>query len=190
VNLIKDLKTQGFYTVGITGHRDLVKSKQAQYKQEIKEYLQSIQGHTNKPLMIISPLADGADRLMVEAALELKLPYSVLLPMCKQIYVKDFDEQSNAEFEKMIANAYTVDEVELYYGNTETSISKYGTDRNFQYWLLGKTLAEECDELITLWDQDKKIIMGGTSHVVHMRKEVYSKPLQIIKCERSDAVLC
>lgn len=185
MSLIKDLKNKGFVTVGITGHRDLLESKTTEYKRQIKQNLEFLQDSVKKPLMIVSPLADGADRLMVEVAVELNLLYSVLLPMQKRLYIKDFDDSSHREFQAMIDDAYEVDEVELYYGNTVESISEYGTDRDFQYWFLGKVMAEECDELIALWKEDEPIKIGGTSHVVHMRRDVFEKPLHIIKCQRS-----
>lgn len=189
MSLIKDLKSKGYMTVGITGHRDLLVSKKTEYKQQIKQSLEFLQNSVKKPLMIISPLADGADRLMVEVASELNLLYSVLLPMQKRLYVKDFDDSSHREFQAMIEDAYAVDEVELYYGNTEESILEYGTDRDFQYWLLGKVLAEECDELIAVWKEDEPIKIGGTSHVVHMRRDVFEKPLQIIAINERSGIL-
>ena len=89
------------YKIGISGHRDLKEDKLPLYKEQIKKFLVNRKKEKGK-VIAVSPLADGADRLFVEAAKELGIEYEVFLPMPKELYEIDFDSKSKEEFEKLL----------------------------------------------------------------------------------------
>src|SRR5512146_640548 len=78
--------------IGVTGHRDL----QEQDRDELLKLVHNIidekirQPCRNSPLFILSPLAEGADRLVAWAALEHRAELIAILPMPVEEYEKDF----------------------------------------------------------------------------------------------------
>lgn len=170
--------------ISITGHRDLKEIHIESYKQKIKEYILSIMTKSNKSIKIITPLADGADRLIAYVSIELGLEFEVLLPMPRELYIQDFDNASLEEFIFLESKASSITTMPLYWDNTIESISSYGIDRDYQYSEVGRTLAKETDYLIALWDKIDNQKWGGTAHVVKMRKEYYYKDIFIVEVER------
>jgi len=149
-----------YYTVGITGHRDLLQSKISQYKEHIRNYLLELSKSVDKSLLLISPLADGADRLFIEAGQELDLKYEVILPMPQKYSAID------------IVNGKNIDD-----------IKEYGPDRDEQYFAIGKYLAQKCDALVALWDGAYNQKVGGTADVIKYRKNI-GKDFFHIVCKR------
>lgn len=170
--------------IAITGHRDLKEIHIESYKQQIKAYILSIMNKTNGKIKIITPLADGADRLIAYVSMELGLEFEVLLPMQRELYIQDFDT-SLEEFIFLESKASSVSTMPLYWDNTIESISNYGIDRDYQYSEVGRTLAKESDYMIALWDGIENNKWGGTAHVVKMRREYYFKEIFIVEVERS-----
>ena len=89
--------------IGVTGHRDLLPGEHAQIKCRVKEFLQGLKAEFPQlPLLVMTPLAEGADRIAAEVAHELEVPTVVLLPMPRQIYQSDFQGDSLVEFHAML----------------------------------------------------------------------------------------
>jgi len=56
--------------VGVTGHRDLVAGEVPQIRKLLMAFFNSLRERfPDRPLTVISPLAEGADRLVAEVAL-------------------------------------------------------------------------------------------------------------------------
>lgn len=69
-----DLKKK--FRVGICGHRDLKKSEIGYYKKQITTHLKHlIKEYSKQEIFLVSALAEGADRLPVECAMEPGLRY-------------------------------------------------------------------------------------------------------------------
>ena len=60
--------------IGITGHRDLDKRFLKDYKKQVAEKLNLLK-QKHREIVILSPLADGADRLLVYEAMKLDIKY-------------------------------------------------------------------------------------------------------------------
>ena len=176
-----------YYTVGITGHRDILQSEISLCKEQIKRYLSRLLKSVDKPLLLLSPLADGADRLFVEAGKELGLEYEVILPMPIELYTKDFDENSLVEFNSLLIHAKKYSSIDIINGKSIDDIKEYGLDRDKQYLAIGEHLAQECDTLVALWDGEYNQKVGGTADVVTYRKNLGKDFLHII-CERESNV--
>lgn len=172
-----------FY-VGISGHRNLKTSKIAEYQKKLKEKLQSIvDKNPDKEVIVLSPLADGADRLMVYAAKELGLRYEILLPMPIEYYVWDFDDESFDEFYNLFIGARSSNAVELCQGNTYGSIAEYGDERDCQYQKVGREIVDKSDLMIFLWDQKANDLVGGTSDIFNYTRNE-KKSFNEVECER------
>ena len=120
----------------------------------------------------MSPLAEGADRLVAEEALTLGMPLTVPLPMPKEIYASDFaTPQSKAHFEQLCAAAADVFELPLTPGNSVDSIREHGKNRARQYAQAGVFLCAHCHVLLALWDGKSSGQLGGTSQVVRFHHD-------------------
>jgi len=182
--MINQLKQEGYTTIGGIGHRDPSSQYRENYKQEIAKYLEEIRSKTKQKPIVITPIADGADRLLVEVAIEMGIEYAVLLPMPVELYLMDFNEVSKEVFENLIADATAIATVDLCNDNTIESISDYGKPRDLQYREAGKVLAQQCDELIALWDGEVNNLLGGTADIIDLRQRIYGKKVRVVECER------
>lgn len=157
--------------IGIIGHRNLNEGKLKQYKIFIHNQLEKLKlGH--KDLIIYSSLADGADRLMIHVAIELKIDFVVVLPMEKEKYNLDFSSESKKEFNELSKEAI----------DTIIMLDK-NNSRESQYELAGKYLSDNSDILFALWDGKYNDLQGGTSETVkyHLNK---NKQLWHLKVDR------
>ncbi|MFA5577159.1 MAG: hypothetical protein WCZ27_05235 [Tissierellaceae bacterium] len=149
--------------IGVTGHRDLLESDTSRLSGEIKKIIEGLkEDYRNSPLYFLSPLAEGADRIAAQVAIELGLGLIVPLPMAKDEYKKDFStNESKEEFEYLLDRAMFY--FELDQGNGQLDNQE---KRNDLYEELGIFISIHSQVIIALWDGkfiDKK---GGTSEVV------------------------
>ncbi|MGD9258740.1 MAG: hypothetical protein PVG29_13055, partial [Gammaproteobacteria bacterium] len=86
--------------IGVTGHRDLVASEIPELEKRVRGFLITMQGRFGHlPLQIMTPLSEGADRLVARVARELGIPLIVPLPMPRALYMEDFrTDASRREF--------------------------------------------------------------------------------------------
>ncbi|MGC9187651.1 MAG: hypothetical protein ACP5GN_08225 [Fervidicoccaceae archaeon] len=64
--------------IGITGHRDIVNEDRELLKDKIREIFKELRSrYANTPLLLITSLAEGADRIGAEVALEMGFEYIV-----------------------------------------------------------------------------------------------------------------
>src|SRR5512139_444809 len=77
--------------VAVTGHRDLVPAEIPFIRSRVRDCLFSLRyEYPSRIIVVMSALAEGADRLVAEEALKLGLPLSVVLPMPRAMYEQDF----------------------------------------------------------------------------------------------------
>ncbi len=185
VNKLKKSKMMNkYYKIGISGHRDLDPSQKEENLLILTGHLLKLKrDYPNRELIILTPLADGADRLIVEAAKKLGIRYDVILPMPKQIYRTDFSPNSLKEFNSLIQNARSIKTIKLYAGNTLQLISKDSIYRDFQYRQVGRKVVELSDKIIIMSDGVKNSKIGGTEDIANYAKR-YGTILFNIRCNR------
>ncbi len=159
--------------IGVTGHRDLVPEQVAGIGDKVRELLDDLAARfPDRRLQVMSPLAEGADRLVAIIAEELGIDLVVPLPMPEELYVQDFESsQSWAEFGRLSRGAAELITLPLAPGSSYESISDYGLDRSRQYAEAGAWIASRADILIAIWDGKLLNDLGGTGHVVKFRRE-------------------
>jgi hypothetical protein len=181
--------------LGVTGHRTLLDTKSlAATIEEIlavrylgaftAESRKSIEDATSPPVVftIISPLAEGADRLVASIVLKHNGYLEVLLPMPKDEYEKDFSTiESRDEFASLIARAHRVEVTEC---NAVIGEASY---RQKAYRRVGEETIERCDILLALWDEKKTTSECGTGAIVALALDK-KKPVFILSTIRSGAV--
>ncbi|MCB1684874.1 MAG: hypothetical protein KDI31_10320 [Pseudomonadales bacterium] len=152
--------------VGVTGHRDLPVEEQALIKSRIREFfLELRRDYPELPLLVMTPLAEGADRIAAVVAHELGIPISILLPMPLALYERDFTGDSLVEFKEMLTLGERV-ELPLLEGTDRVAVAGSGRVRDLQYAQLGAYLAAHSHILLAIWDGKPSTSPGGTGHVV------------------------
>lgn len=158
--------------IGVTGHRDLREQGLPELKCKISQLFDGLnKDYPNTPLVVLSPLAEGADRLVADTAIEMGMDLVVVLPMEKCLYEEDFSVESKREFAGFISKAKHVFELPLLKGNTKENIAIQGEHRNLQYAYGGAFVAQHCQILIALWDGENSDLQGGTAQTVRFKLE-------------------
>jgi len=121
--------------VAVTGHRDLVQEEVPAIRERVRElFVDLSQRAGERNLRVMSPLAEGADRLVAEEALALGLELIVPLPMPRELYALDFkDEASAREFDRLATRAAELYELPLAAGVTQDQLHSARDARARQY---------------------------------------------------------
>jgi hypothetical protein len=155
--------------VGITGHRTLPAKEIINIEKIMVRILELIKNTSDKFLKetlpnysnpfhlyrMISPLAEGADRIAAYAALKCNYELFCPLPFSKSEYEKDFiATQSKNEFNYLLSKATSVFKVE---GDA--------INKNEAYLKVGEYVLKNCNILLTVWDGIVTENVGGTSSI-------------------------
>jgi hypothetical protein len=159
--------------VGVTGHRDLVPEELPQIRKLVTSFFGQLRERfPDRPLQLLSPLAEGADQLVAEVALQLGVGLAVPMPMRKDLYITDFETPSALdEFEQLCERADAIYELPVVQGGTLESLAAYGEERDRQYAQLGVFLCAHCHILLALWDGKPSREIGGTAQVVQFHHD-------------------
>jgi len=159
--------------IGITGHRDFDQRFLKDYKKQVAKKLNELKQKYTE-IILFSPLADGADRLIVYEAMKLDIKYITVLPMKKELYKDDFDTTSKLEFEKLLKHAEHI----LTISHDKPFI------RDNQYEQVGRYISNNSDILFALWDGEQNGLKGGTGEIVqyHLKNK---KELWHLKVDRN-----
>lgn len=122
------------FVMGVVGHRDLRHQDTAALAAAVGAILddfRALMPHT--PFVVLSALAEGADRLVAKQALVKRLRLIVTLPMPRASHETDFGPDSLKEFDDLALRAHSVFELPLVNGLRDTSVLSAGHARNLQY---------------------------------------------------------
>ena len=161
-------------TVGVTGHRlaALEPERRPALTAEIgaiidciEQSLLSFQARMagtgtflegSPTITLASPLADGADQIAAQAALERGWRLQAVLPFVREEYARDFLHEDPAQtFADLLGRADCVLELP---GHRDEEPSAY--------LLAGRAVVAHCDLMIALWDGKPPRGRGGTAEVV------------------------
>lgn len=155
-------------TIGVAGHRDLPVGDISLYRGRIESFLNGMaRNHPGTPVRVLSALAEGADRLVAQVALDLGLELSVVMPRAVDSYEQDFPD-SVAEFRVLLARA-APGQVIVLSGSGQSHASGPPSDEH--YVRLGVFIAKHCNVLLALWDGEVNHRAGGTAEIVRFRLE-------------------
>lgn len=152
--------------IGGIGHRKLSNTERLAAKiaaecEKLKER------YPKSPFVLLSPLAEGADRLIasVVMASSLKADLVAVLPMPRDEYEKDFStEESRAEFAALIGKARCVKIAPL--PEKDGSWTVPGKTRDGQYARAGAIITDHAQILFAIWDKRSAKGTGGTADQV------------------------
>ncbi len=171
--------------VGVTGHRDLRAQDRDRLKDEVRKVFKRLRNEyladdENTPIIVLSALAEGADRLVAEVALDEGAILIAPLPMEEAEYREDFRGKrsisSNAEqeFDALIARAFASHTIPYHQESSREAVRDDEDKRADQYQDVGLHIVSHCHVLIALWNGEeraqKDIKKGGTAAIVDFKR--------------------
>jgi hypothetical protein len=161
--------------IGVSGHRDLRPGDLYDLINKVQAIFRNLRElYPSTPFILLSALAEGADRLVARVALEPenRTRLVVPLPMPQPLYETDFETAASLEdFRALLAQADYSFEIPLPNGVSQDAVAERGPARDHQYELQGKYLALQSQILIALWDGVDSGKTGGTSEVVKFQTQ-------------------
>ena len=154
--------------IGVTGHRDLRDEDIPPLEEKVGEILAELkETYAKTPVVLLSSLAEGADRLAARVALKNGIQLTVPLPMPVDDYCRDFPtEASRREFQDLLEQA------------AATFVLPHGSaippEREEQYARAGQYVLRHCHILLALWDGDATEKTGGTSQIIRHKLSGFS----------------
>lgn len=154
--------------LAITGHRNIREQDMAPLENSVRSvFTDFTQSYPSTPLVLLSPLAEGADRLTARVALQCGAQLVVPLPMEQAEYEKDFQSpESLSEFRDLLAKAARV----------FTLPTLANQSREDSYAAVGAYIVRESQILVALWDGIEPGRIGGTAQVVKFKLHGIPEP--------------
>lgn len=152
----------------ISGHRDLLDTDTPTIRQALHAEFATLRKHyPHSRLQLLNGLAEGADWLAAEVALEAGLELIAVLPMQQADYELDFTTpETLTRFRLLLSKAAQVRIAPLTNALTDSA------SRDARYQALGLYLAQQAQRLYALWDGNAdNPLPGGTADVVRLCRE-------------------
>lgn len=148
-------------TIGVTGHRSIRPEDGPALLAGIKQALEQLrQRYPQSPLVMLNSLAEGADRLCAQAALELGIPLVAALPLPLPEYEQDFPGEALERFRALLSQA------EQSFVAPAAEAVPDRPDRSFFYRQAGIYVSTHCHVLLALWDGGPGKSGCGTAEAV------------------------
>lgn len=165
--------------IGITGHRNIDCNDQ-KLKLILTEELKRIFDIYDK-VTLLSPLAEGSDRLFVHTALDIGAnkiqKLRVMMPFAKEVYLEDFEtKESKEEFQAMTGEEGSKQYVDV---DVELLAVPCKDSKEEAYLKSGQWTAKNSDILFAIWDGKLANGKGGTAEIVEYAKQKEKKTIWI-----------
>ena len=156
--------------LGVVGHRRLPNAPD-ELRRVVRGVLDGFRSrYASTPIVLLSQLAEGADRLVAREALDAGFSLVVPLPMPQEEYEKDFvTPESRAEFRELLSRAAAAFVV-------PAESPEILADRGALYANCGAYIARRSFEMIALWDGADSTKTGGTAEIVRFRLDGIPTP--------------
>jgi hypothetical protein len=156
------------FIVGVSGHRDLDPSDAPRLRSAVTDFVHQLKRLLpDTELRIIVGMAEGADLLVTQAALDLGVPVEAVLPMSLEQYAADFDPESLVLLRRLLARS-DVRCTELsppaHLRHADGTVDNLQRDVMFEN--LTETLIRRSSILLALWDGNPSRLPGGTADTV------------------------
>ena len=187
------------YNISITGNRDISLIQKKYIQEELYNLLSSFPNSIKKELLVITPLADGVDRIIADVVLNDFKDIKILvpLPMSESIYKTTFakglkvndisQKQSIKEYDSLISKIKEHNKSDDIYIDLDFDEENYNFQnedikrqiRRNQYAILGDFLVKTSDVLIAVYDKSREKKKGGTIEVVEKFKTTRKNLIEI-----------
>jgi hypothetical protein len=179
--------------IGVTGHRDLREEDVARLEAGVAGIIARLrhdylEDDAETPIIVLSALAEGADRLVARVALAQGARLIAPLPMPRPEYARDFEPGlkpgNAAEFDELLAHAIAAPVIPFTRGNSLEAVRSDPKKRAEQYRAVGLFITQHSNVLIAIWDGDEtNMAVGGTAEVVKFTRE--GIPLEVSRSARA-----
>ncbi len=152
--------------IGATGHREFKPEATEKLIAALKKECGKLRKHyRSSPFVVLSALAEGADRMIAKTAMkELGADLIAILPIPEADYERDFStEESKTEFRELLDRALYVKMARLPEGDAWKAD---GEPRNEQYARAGAMIVDHAQILFAIWDGLPARGTGGTQQQV------------------------
>jgi hypothetical protein len=154
--------------IGVTGHRDLRRQDLTALRRQVGRVLGELSvGNGCRPLTLLTGLAEGADQLVAQCALDEGWSVVAVQALPAAEFVQDFnaDPSSLEKFERI-----------LHQCNRVHIASAPGTRRPDCYAAVGEWICERANALVALWDGDTSAVIrpGGTAWVLQRFMQIHT----------------
>lgn len=154
--------------VGVTGHRDLRPQDVDFLKSQVRSVFHTIRRtYPHTPLVLLTPLAEGADRLVAQVAEEFDVRFVIVLPLRVGDYKEDFPDSAD-EFEYFLNHPNAWRQVLM--PQVDGQGLSPSVRRAVQYLLAGAFVARNTQILLALWDGAETGKLGGTGQIVRFKQ--------------------
>jgi hypothetical protein len=179
--------------IGVTGHRDLRDEDLARLEAEVASIIARLRrdyladdGET--PIIVLSALAEGADRLVARVALAQGARLIAPLPLPREEYRRDFEPGlkpgNAAEFDELLGQAIAAPVIPFTHGNSLEAVRTNSEKRAEQYRAVGLFITQHSNVLLAIWDgEESNMATGGTAEVVKFTRE--GIPLEVSRSARA-----
>lgn len=158
------------FVFGVSGHRDVRAEDSSELENRIQIVFDRFRlAHPGASFELLSPLAEGADRIAAEVALGSGIRLVVPMPMAQADYEQDFTaDESLKEFRRLLAAADS--QFELVPEERSQALQGGANLRADKYAMVGDYIARRSHVLMLLWDGKDNRKMGGTAWVKKRRE--------------------
>lgn len=155
--------------LGVTGHRSLRSSERDEIAKTLRALLAQLRHEApHSPLVLLTSLAEGADRVVAQLALAEGAAVIAVLPLAPERYECDFAEPESREEFRMLLGDPRVEQC-VVIPTLSPGDGASGDARDLQYLLAGLFVARNSDVLIALWDGTPARGIGGSAQIVSFR---------------------
>jgi hypothetical protein len=159
--------------LGVTGHREFRPGDEESLRTLVTSVIGDIRlrcAHT--PLILLTPLAEGADRLVAKVALDAGAWLVVPMPLARPAYEATFrNDDSRRKFGEFLAHPRMLRTMHL---DVPACVGAEqfdeATRRRLAYLCCGAFVARHSQVLIALWDGNREHGLGGTAAIVDYRR--------------------
>jgi hypothetical protein len=156
------------FVVGVSGHRNLSPADVPRLRDAVTDFINQLRRHLpDTELEIIVGMAEGADLLVAQTALDLGVRVQAVLPAALEHYSDDFEAQSLALLKGLLARP-DVRCIELSppgHLRDDHGVAN-GSRPDALYENLTDTLIRRSSLLLALWDGYSSLLPGGTADTV------------------------
>lgn len=158
------------YRVAVSGHRGLGDAdQQERLRQQCRQLLKEVKAK-HPDVEALTAIAEGADTLFAETALELGIPLRVVLPFAT--YIEDFAEGPARErFLRLQQAAKSMEKL------------NYAERSDEAYFAGGLWVVDRANLLVALWDGQPARGHGGTAEIVAYARSK-NIPVEVIPVKR------
>ena len=188
--------------IGITGNRDITNEQSIFINKSIEDFLRKfLLDKVSEKIVILTPLADGADRIITDVVLDNFSDMKILIPLpfSENLYKNTFgkalkinnisQKDSIKEYEDLLQKIKKHNKCDDIYIKLEFDKENYLNQnideqrkiRNEQYSLLGEYLIKKSDILIAIYDKNREIKKGGTIEIVNKFKLIVNQKKKLFE---------